>query len=302
MTVGPDHPLLPPASGHAEDLLSAHLDGELDGDAEAWVRAHLEACGECADAATRLLEARSLLRRLPSVDATAVVEGYLGRHRRLVRGAAAFVALACLLLGVLGARAAVHRRDVLPDVAALVRAHDEAEARTLAGALLPVGPEADLDPSGALGREPLGVAGDSMEPMATGEELDAPYAAPAGLIGSAVRLSRTAVFDGPDLTAVVYRDGDVVVSVFEQPGRVDLGRLGDGELVEVAGVDAWLASGTPRTVVVTQRGDLVVTVVSDDRAAALTAVGGMPALRRRSTVDRLHDAAQRVVQVFALDG
>ncbi len=44
------------------------------------------------------------------------------------------------------------------------------------------------------------------------------------------------------------------------------------------------------------------TVVSDDRAAVLTAVGGMPEWRRRGSWDRVHDACQRLTRVFALEG
>ena len=46
----------------------------------------------------------------------------------------------------------------------------------------------------------------------------------------------------------------------------------------------------------------VVTVVSEDRAAVLTALSGMPEWRRHGTWDRIHDASQRLTEVFALGG
>jgi len=75
-----------------------------------------------------------------------------------------------------------------------------------------------------------------------------------------------------------------------------------GRWVEaVAGNRVWFGRGRP-VVAVAQKGDLVVTVVSDDRAGVLTAVGGLPEWRRATVWDRLHDACQRLTEVFALGG
>jgi len=109
------------------------------------------------------------------------------------------------------------------------------------------------------------------------------------------------VFEGTDLTAVVYRDAEVTLSVYEQPGRLDRDGLPSGETMAVGGHLVWFRPGTP-VVAVTQLGDLVVTVISEDRAAVLTALSGMPEWRRRSTWDRIHDASQRLTEVFALGG
>jgi hypothetical protein len=254
--------------GHPDDLLSAHVDGELDAATEARVVDHLAGCAECRRAVAELDGARSLLRGLPPVDASPVIEGFLARHRRAIRLGAGFVAVAGLVLLALGLTAATEHRPVVPDVAALTAGHVE------------------------------GAHGD----MGGMERKDgSAYVAPPGLIGSAVQLSRHEVWDGPDLAVVVYRDGDVDVSVYQQPGRLDWDGLPPGEVVAMGDDDVWFGSGRP-VVAVSQRGDLVVTVVSADRPAVLTAVAGMPEWRRRASWDRLHDACQRVVQAFALGG
>lgn len=258
------HPV--PPDGHPDDLLSAHLDGELDDPTDAWVVDHLVKCPPCRRAARELTEARALLRSLPTVDASPVVEGFVARHRRAIRLGTGFVAAAAVVLSALGATAATHRRTFAPDVAALAASHQ-------------AGAHEDMD----------------MEPAT------AAYVAPPGLIGSAVSLSRHEIWDGTDLAAVVYSDGRVALSVYEQPGRLDWDRLPPGEVVAVGGDAVWFGSGSP-VVAVTQRGDLVVTVVSRDRAAVLTALAGMPEWRRRATWDRVHDASQRLVRVFALGG
>lgn len=253
---------------HPDDLLSAHVDGELDADTAAQVEAHLAGCPACRAAEAELSEARALLRSLPTVDATPVIEGFLSRHRALIRLGAGFVGAASIVLLALGLTAATHHEDVVPDVERLVDAH-------VAGAV------------------------DDMDGVDRKEH--SPYVAPAGLLGSAVSLSRHAVYDGADLGAAVYRDGALVLSVYQQPGRLDWDRLPPGRTEAVAGRPVWFRPGRP-VVAVAEKGDLVVTVVSDDRRAVLTAVGGLPDWRRAGSWDRIHDACQRLTRAFALGG
>lgn len=259
------HPI--PPDDHPDDLLSAHLDGELDPATHTWVADHLEWCAPCRRAVEALTEARAMLRALPAVDASPVIEGYVARHHRVVRLGAGFVATAAVILLALGLTAATDRRTFAPDVDALAAGHQASTHEGLGG----------------------------MRPSTEA------YSAPPGLIGSAVSLSRREMWDGNDLAAVVYRDGGVEVSVYEQPGRLDWKRLPPGEVVAIGDGDVWFGPGEP-VVAVTQRGDLVVTVVSDDRPAVLTALAGLPEWRRRATWDRVHDACQGLVRAFALQG
>ncbi|MDH3470414.1 MAG: zf-HC2 domain-containing protein [Acidimicrobiia bacterium] len=53
---------------HLDDLLSAHLDGELDSDEEARVRSHLDACTDCRQELNDITKARNLVRSLPLID------------------------------------------------------------------------------------------------------------------------------------------------------------------------------------------------------------------------------------------
>lgn len=255
------------AAEHPDDLLSAHVDGELDAATAQMVSEHVAECPMCRHAEAALREARALVRSLPTEDAAPVIDGFLARHRQVIRLGTGFVGAAAVILGALGLTAATHREPVVPDVAALVAAHRAA-------------PPDELDVE---------------------RKEAAPYSAPPGLIGSRVSLSRQEAYDGSDLGAVVYRDGPVAVTVYQEPGRLDWGRMPPGEVREIAGEPVWFRPGRP-TVAVAEKGDLVVTVVSDDRAGVMTAVGGMPPWRRREVWDRLHDACQRLTEVFALGG
>lgn len=253
---------------HPDDLLSAYVDGEVDEDVRREVTEHLAGCGACRRAETDLVAARELLRSLPVEDATPVVEGFLARHRQVIRLGAGFVGAAAVALGALGLTAATHREVVVPDVDGFVAAHRQAAPGDLSG----------------LHRRP-----------------SAPYSAPPGLIGTRVSLSRHEAYDGTDLGAVVYRDGELDVTVYQQPGRLDWDRLPPGEVEHFAGERVWFRDGRP-VVAVAEKGDLVVTVVSDDRMGAVTAIGGLPSWERVATWDRLHDACQRLTEVFALGG
>ena len=75
--------------------------------------------------AEELAEARSLLRNLPPVDASPVIEGFLERHRALIRSGAAFVGVAALVLAAIGLTAATVRPEVVPDLDGMADAHME---------------------------------------------------------------------------------------------------------------------------------------------------------------------------------
>ena len=270
-----------PDGGHAGDLVSARLDGELDPETTQWVDEHLAGCEPCRAAADEAGLARRWVRSLPSIDGTEVVSGFLGRHRSMIRTGTTFVGVAAVALGAIAMSSAVLYPEVVPEIDALVDAH-------LAAHDAPAERHTAIAASGADGlsgvREVQTVAGY--------------YAAPAAVLGNRARLSRRAMFDGDDVTVVVYGDGRSSVSVFEQPGRLEWDELPDGAIRRIGERQVWERRGSP-AVLVAEVGGLVVTVVSDDRAAMTTVVDALPEKRRGSTWDRLHDACARFTATFA---
>lgn len=259
------------------ELLSAHLDGELDED-EARRVAVLVA--EDADAAAELAElarVRSALRALPAVEPPAgfldgLVEAGAAtrraaapvapvppslderrRRRRRLLGAglaAAVVVAVVALVGVLGDDDAM-----VPPVAEFAARH---EAVAMAEGAAPVG--------------------DGFEPMSA-DELDAmegPMAAPPTLGDDVARMA--GYHDPAGTLHVVYDAGGMAVSVYAQAGEVDFAALpDDGEQMAMDGDPAWLAQDVPVDgraveVLVVQRGATAYTFVADaphDRVVAV---------------------------------
>lgn len=259
-----------PEDGHAGDLVSARLDGELDPATAAWVDTHLDECEPCRGVAGAVEAARSWMRTSPSVDAAPVVESVIARRRRLVGTGLAFVGVAWFALGLLAVTSAVTHPSVAPDIAALVSLHENA-------------------------------GHDQVDGVRAVDHGGAHYSTPVTVGNSAAPMQRRAVFDGSDLTTVLYESSDVAVTVFEQPGRVDWSALPDGSAESIDGRRAWRRTGSP-TVVVTEIGDLVVTLVTDDGDVVHDIVATLPAPRRTSTLDRVHDSCQELMEIFALGG
>lgn len=262
-------PSIPP-DGHAGDLVSARLDGELDDATAAWVEDHLAVCESCREVAGAVRAAREWMRTAPPVDATPVVGGVIARRRRMVGNGLVFVGLALFVSGILAVTASVSHPTVLPPVEDFVAAH----ARAAHGDVEGVRP---VDRSGSH------------------------YATPLALNVGPGALERLAVYDGADLTMAVYADGSATVTVYQQPGRVDWDELPAGHGADIGGRRAWTRPGTP-TVVVTEIGDLTVTLVADDDEQAEGIVAALDAPERTSTIDRVHDSCQRLMAVFALGG
>lgn len=262
-----------PVDGHAGDLVSARLDGELDDATAAWVDAHLDECAPCRQAARAVEAARSWMRTSPSVDAAPVVESVIARRRRLVGNGLVFVGIAWFTLGLLAVTSAVAHPQVVPDVDAMVTAHTDASH-------------------------------DELDGMRAVDQGGSHYATPVTLGDRSAPMQRRAVYDGDDLTTVVYESTEIAVTVFEQPGRVDWDELPDGTNETVDGRRVWRRAGSP-TVVVTEIGDLVVTLVVDgvdDATVVRDVFATLPAPRRTSTLDRVHDSCQQLMEIFALGG
>lgn len=288
----------PPADGHAGDLVSAHLDGELDAAAVTWVDDHLAVCPACRRQADDAASARAWVRSLPAVDSSPVVGPFLARRRTAVRVGSAFVAASTVVLAVVALSAAVLRTDVVPDVEGAIATH--VSVGGVVGDEKPVaGRPVATSAAGA------GVLDVITEPgLATRvSSVGGPYQSPPALIGNRVSLSRQAIYDGDDLAVVVYGDGDTAVSIFEQPGRLRWDSLPEGRVTSMGSRRVWhgeRAEGPE--VMVTQAGDLVIMVVSEDEGAARTAVDGLPDGDRGSAWHHVHDACSRFAEVFALGG
>lgn len=270
-----------PDDGHAGDLVSARIDGELDPETTRWVDEHLAGCEPCRAAADEARLAQRWVRSLPPVDSTEVVSGFLGRHRAMIRTGTTFVGVAAVALGAIALSSAVLHPDVVPEIDALVGAH-------LAAHDTPAEPHRAMAESGAAGLSGVRVV----------QHVAGHYAAPAAVLGNRARLSRRAMFDGDDVAVVVYGDGRSSVSVFEQPGSLEWDELPDGAVLWIGDLRVWERRSSP-AVLVAEVGGLVVTLVSDDRAAMTTVLGALPEKRRGSTWDRLHDACARFTATFA---
>ncbi len=266
---GRDEPSVP-ADGHAGDLVSARLDGELDAATAAWVDEHLDACDPCREVAGAVHVAREWMRSAPPVDSSPVVDDVIARRRRMVGNGLVFVGLALFVLGLLAVTASVSHPRVVPDVDGFVNAHQRAS-------------HADSD---------------GMRPV---DEVAAPYATPVVLGVATAPLQRRAVYDGSDLTVAVYEGAGATVSVFQQPGRLDWDELPAGDETLIDDRRAWSRSGSP-VVAVTEVGDLVVTVVAEDLAHVERTVVELGEPTRTSTLARVHDSCQRLLEVFALGG
>ena len=270
-----------PDDGHAGDLVSAWLDGELDPATTTWVDEHLAGCDPCRAAADEARLARQWVRSLPSVDGSEVVSGFLGRHRAMIRTGTTLVGVAAVALGAIALSSAVLHPEVVPEIDALVDAH-------LAAHDAPAEPHTAMAESGA----------DGLSGVRVVQHVAGHYAAPAAVLGNRARLSRRAMFDGDDVTVVVYGDGRSSVSVFEQPGWLEWDALPEGAIRWIGERRVWERDGSP-AVLVAEVGGLVVTLVSDDRAAMTTVVDALPEKHRGSTWDRLHDACARFTETFA---
>lgn len=282
MTGEPDpgqRPSEVPADGHAGDLVSAYVDGELDPRTATWVAGHVEACEPCRRAADDARAAKEALRSLPAVDGGPAVEGFLARHRAAIRTGSAFVGIAAVALGALALSSAVLHPAVVPDVDAMVAAHVATTGSS----------RGVSDPSAS--------AADVMATVRPVDRVAGNYAAPPAVAGARAQLQRHAMFDGPDLTVVVYGDGQSAVSVFQQPGALQWDDLPPGSVEEFAGRRAWRRDARP-TVVVSEVGDLVITLVSDDLDALDAIAGSLPEKERGSAWERLHDACMRFASAF----
>jgi hypothetical protein len=125
-------------------------------------------------------------------------------------------------------------------------------------------------------------------------ELPAPYRAPPTL---ATGYQRVGVLRRQGVVQVVYSDGLHSVSVFEQTGELDVGRLPHpGEMVAIGSAQALHYSWPGGHVVTWQSGAATYTVVSDGpEAETLSVARSLPRARSLSMLQHLRSTCRRLV-------
>lgn len=257
-------------------LLSAYLDDELTATERVSVDSALSDSADLRRDLDELRATRTILRTLPEVvprrslvpqSSPAVAVGGTRRARRL---ALSVLSVAAVWLVVLSIGVNLGSLPVVPDVDQLALQHASAS-------------------SGEMDFRPM-----------TSEQM-AGDAAVLGDIGSG--MVREGIFQSGDLVQVRYSDGSHAVSVFHQPGELDLEDMpGSGEVEMMPTGPAWVMQMHGMDVLVTQRGDLIVTVVADsgvDHEMTITASTMVPEVEMDSSLwNRILDAPGNLLDRF----
>ena len=261
---------------HPDDALSALVDGELEPEEEAAVRAHVAGCPACADELEGIRRSRRVVRLLPAVDlpedvtarlfavgdasGAGTVVSVLGTRRRLA--AAVAVAASVAALALVGGPADPDPQPVTASLTGALAEHVEGQEAFYTG---------------------------PADPMAV-DRLRAPYRAPVRLAGGYRLVHAIRHADGLQL---VYWHEPYTLSVFELEGTLDTHALpADGHWVRDDGEAAWQleASHGPALVILARSG-LVVTAVGDAPAGAvLRAARSFPDARELPMATRLRRA------------
>ncbi len=266
-------------TGHTEqnpaELLSAYLDAELSHDERAIVDASLSADATLRAELDQLRATRALLRGLPDVaPKKALTELVVSpaapqRRPRSSKLAMAVAGVAAVWLVVLTIGVSIGSLPVVPDVDQLAVQH--------------AGAATNMD----------------FVPMTADQMADDPAVMPD--IGDG--MNQAAIFQADDVVQVLYSDGSHDVSVFHQPGTLDWDALPeDGETVMMDDGPVWMGSTNDVEVLVTQRGDLVVTVVADadmGPKAAMSTSEMIPEVDMgKDFMGRLGDAPKNILDRF----
>ena len=292
-----DHDLVPPDEWR--DLLSALLDGELAPDEEDRVRALVAASPEAQEELAALSQVRTLVRDLPAVDPPFGFYERLLRPKRRPRhigakvGGAVAAAAAAIVL-IVGVTPATD--SVVPPVQAYAARHLEMEGDTAVPAGAP-GPSTTA-PATTTTTEATPETEFAPVPDA---ELDA-MGMPTQLTGDFRRMSG---YQSPvGAVHLVYSDGRLMVSVYEQPGVVAWDRMPAGTMVEVDGMTAWTMVDDDEEVMVFERGPVVYTVVAAVTSDAHDEMVGMavelPEGSDPSMFDRFRTSCRSVAARFSM--
>jgi hypothetical protein len=253
------------------ELLDAYLDGELDATELAAVERLLAQSAEARAELAAIDRVREILRGLGPVDPP------FGAYERFGRRSARRHPVRAGVLAGLAVAA----------TAAILFATFTPVVETLAPPL-----DRFVERHDAMAAEP---ASGGFEPMAL-DETSRPT-----LAGGFVPM---AAYAGATADQFVYSNGTTTVSVFEQPGRVDWSRIPEGGSMMMMGDDkAWHRQDASSDVVVVERGDHVLTVVSDATGTGVIDVADeMPVMGHRSFTDRLRDGLRELARAFGYPG
>lgn len=258
-------------TGHAGDLLSALLDGQLTAAEATSVREHVAGCGECAGELDAVRDARRMLRTLAAVEPpdAFIAELLVGgdvvplarrRSRRLpvVAAAAGVLVIAGLATVVLSSS----DDTVDPEVASAVEKHS-ATVEALEA-------EGEIDRSAEHFPTSTSVPPTTARPLST-DDLDSSYEVRDD-IGD---YRFVEAYEAPDGVHLLYRSGEYALSIFETRGEADFDALpGEGTRLRIAGHEAWRSdevTADGRLYVVDLDG-LVLVVVGDEPGNAVLAI------------------------------
>ena len=247
---------LPPPDSF--ELLSAYLDGEVTEAEQASVEDLLTHSPAHREELARVEQARTWVRALPPVEPP---DGFLERAIAAVAqppapakkhkwGMLNLIATAAVWVLVLGFVNLNRSHDVSPDAATLAQTHTEASAGF--GGLL-----------GSLG------AGQPDQQAAPQVDLGEPYWAPLSLPG---QLALRQVQINGDLVGLVYCNDSDLVTLYEQPGKLDPTALDGARAVSVGGNEGWVVETDNALVLIVQRDNLVYVVVGPPDGRLVQAV------------------------------
>jgi Putative zinc-finger len=270
-------------SDHLHELLSAYLDGEVTADEHAIIDSHLASCEACARELAAADGSRSLLRSLPAVEPAAgflvgittpsPVPAAIGRRAQRDRrfGLVNLVAAAAVWIAIIGFARIDRSSSTVADANPFVAAHQSVIPSFLAGNRQPAKPaEASKRhvPEVLAGRyEFVGYVNDFGRPQA------------------------------------IYSDGVHVMSVFSEPGRLNVSALPPtATRVLVNGTPAWQVVDDGVQVVFIPRSADVVVVVGETDDMMSGAAGAQEFGANNDWIDRVEAAARGLLDTFSLRG
>jgi anti-sigma factor RsiW len=268
-------------SDHLHELLSAYLDDEVTADERVFVEAHLAACEACAIELATADGSRMLLRSLPAVEPAAgfldrvttpvpvAIGSQVRRDRRF--GLVNLVAAAAVWIAIIGFARIDRSGSTVADANPFVAAHQSVVPSFLAGNRQPAAPA-----------------------EATKRHVPEVLAGRYEFVGYVTDYGRP---------QAIYSDGDHVMSVFSEPGRLNVSALpASATRVLVNGVPAWQVVADGVQVVFIPRAADVVVVVGETDDMMSGAAGAQEFATNNSWTDRVEAAARGLLDTFSLRG